>query len=62
MHEGAGKKTVPGEKDPELVVFGSQEKRRRIIAGESQKKQNCCNFRIIAFRQTKLLDFSHLYQ
>ncbi|WP_218190579.1 hypothetical protein, partial [Klebsiella variicola] len=32
-------------------VFGAQEKRRRIIAGESQKKQNCCYFRIIAFKQ-----------
>ena len=26
-------------RDPELGVFGSQEKRRRIIAGESQKNR-----------------------
>ena len=28
-----------GKEDPELGVFGSQEKRRRIIAGESQKNR-----------------------
>ena len=36
----AGPLRAGGRKaDPELGVFGSQEKRRRIIAGESQKNR-----------------------
>lgn len=36
------------EEDPEHAFFGSQERKRAIIAAWTQKLEDCCDERIIA--------------
>lgn len=47
-----------GHGDPELGVFGSQEKRRRIIAGESQKNRIVAILVLLLLGKQKYLIFS----
>ncbi|MDZ3403364.1 hypothetical protein M3B34_27010, partial [Klebsiella quasipneumoniae] len=44
-----------GEEDPEHTFFGSQERKREIIAAWTQKSWDCCDGWIIAILATILI-------
>ena len=42
--------------NPTLPFFGSQERKRRTIAGEAQKAEDCCGEEIIAWNAKFMTD------